>query len=168
MTREEMQDERQEQEALKSAKEIVKKKSKDKVRKIVWNAVKAAIIPMLILMAKIFAVAILVCAVFSAFYSVLDGLNITSEEMQADMSDIQNFIEYYDSENDILKQVMLANSYDIYLWQNGSGYSALFLITVAFEQDVSAIEFNNFIYDMQTRAAIWQINRIYHSRGNSE
>lgn len=73
MTTEEREDQKQENEALKSAKEIAKKKSKNKVQKIIWHAVKAAIIPFLLVFVKIIAVVIVVSLVIAMFTSILDG-----------------------------------------------------------------------------------------------
>lgn len=73
MTTEERQNERQENEALKSAKEIAKKKSKDKIQKVIWKAAKAAIIPILILAAKIILVSVIITLAISLMTITITG-----------------------------------------------------------------------------------------------
>lgn len=174
MTKEERQDAKHEQEALKSAKEIAKKKSKNKVQKIVWHAVKVAVIPMLILLLKIMAIIIAISLVVSLFTAVIDGedgttstdeeynssvsvsgIDITSESWQVSNEEIQNYINNYESDNTALKQEMISKSQDILAWQNTYGYSALFLITVAFEENISADNFDDYLNEMEKRAIEW-------------
>lgn len=177
MTREELQDERAENEALRSAKEIAKRKSKNKMQKIIWHAVKAAVIPMLILMVKIMAVAILVCAVISMFQNILDGedgetstneefestvsaqiggMDITDSTWQFSAAQIEDFINNYDSISTSLKQEMLNHVEDIYNWQNNYGYSAGILIAIAAEDGITAEEFDDFLNEMDANGQKWK------------
>lgn len=172
MTREELQDERQEQEALKSAKEIAKKKSKDKVQKIILQAVKTAVIPMLLALVKVLAVVILVCAVASLFSSILNGggedTTSTDEEYSSAVTeqvDIKNtqlsndeitmFILDYNNTNSSLKTTMIDNLEYIIQWQNNYGYSAQLFITIAFEENES---FATFLPKMHSYGSIWKTN----------
>lgn len=73
MTTEEQGNERQENEALKSVKEVAKKEAKKQTKKIVWNAIKAAILPVLLVMVKIIAIALLVLGFIAAINTILNG-----------------------------------------------------------------------------------------------
>lgn len=165
--------ERQENEAIKSAKEIIKKKTKNKIQKVVWNAVKVAVIPMLILMIKIIAISVLICAVVSMFSSILDGdgtttnkdlesssstriggVEINSENWKFTKSQIEDFINSYDTTNNELKQKLLEKIDDIYNWQEDYGYSAGVLITIAFEEN--RIDIDDFLNEMKQKGQEWQ------------
>lgn len=84
MTSEERDNQRQENEALKSAKEIAKKKAKSEAKKIILNAIKTAILPVLIVMVKVMAVAFLILGVVALFDSILDGGG-TNKDNQDDL-----------------------------------------------------------------------------------
>ena len=73
MTTEEQGNKRQENEALKSVKEVAKKEAKKQTKKIVWNAIKAAILPVLLVMVKIIAIALLVLCFIAAINTILNG-----------------------------------------------------------------------------------------------
>lgn len=181
MTKEERQDAKQEQEALKSAKEIAKKKSKDKIQKVIWNAIKTAIIPMFLLLIKVFAIIFLVCAIASLFSFTIygdgdeddnststeenynstvaeGGIDITSDTKMITEAEIQAFINNYDSNNSNLKAEMISKSNSILQWQNTYGYSAMFLITVAFEEDAGSDNFNfdTFLTEFSSKASEWK------------
>lgn len=79
MTFEERENERQENEALKNAKEISKKKNKDKQKQLVWKAVKTAMMPVILLVAKIAIIAILSITLISLFSILLGGRNKSSK-----------------------------------------------------------------------------------------
>lgn len=173
-----MQDEKIENEAMKSAKETLKKKTKNKVTKIIWNAVKAVVIPMLIFALKIMAVAILIIIAISLFNNVLDGNNgststdeeyssyiedsisggadITADQWLFTETQVEDFIINYNSENVSLKNQMLNNIRRIQEWQAHYGYSAGLLITMAFEENVS--DFDEFLEDMNYIAQSWKDN----------
>ena len=84
MTSEERDNQRQENEALKSAKEVAKKKAKSEAKKIILNAIKTAILPVLIVMVKVMAVAFLILGVVALFDSILDGGG-TNKDNQDDL-----------------------------------------------------------------------------------
>lgn len=73
MTGEEKENERQENEALKNAKEIVKKKNKDKQKQLMWTAVKTAMMPAILLVVKVVIIAVLSVTIISLFSFLLDG-----------------------------------------------------------------------------------------------
>ena len=173
-----MHDERIENEAMKSAKETLKKKTKNKVTKIIWNAVKAVVIPMLIFALKAMAVVIFIIIAISLFNNILDGISdsantdeeynsyiedsilggadITAEQWLFTETQVEDFIINYDSDNILLKSQMLNNIRRIQEWQADYGYSAGLLISMAFEENVS--DFDLFLEDMNDMAQIWQDN----------
>lgn len=69
----EKENERQENEALKNAKEIVKKKNKDKQKQLMWTAVKTAMMPVILLVVKVVIIAVLSVTIISLFSFLLDG-----------------------------------------------------------------------------------------------
>lgn len=103
------------------------KKKANPVRKVIMNAIKAAVIPMVILLAKILAVVILVTVLISAFVNLLDGnssgdsisnneeynstisngggIDLTNTEWNFTKDEIQKFIENYNSSNSALKMI---------------------------------------------------------------
>lgn len=164
--------ERQENEAIKSAKEIIKKKTKNKFQKMAWNAVKVAVIPMFILMIKIIAITVLVCAVISMFSNILNddgnsnsklessaatqigGMDISTDSWKFTKSQIGDFINNYDTTNSNLKEIILKRIDDIYNWQENYGYSAGLLITIAFEEN--RIDFDDFLNEMNQKGKEWK------------
>lgn len=75
MTTEERENERQENEALKSAKEIAKKKNKDKLQKIIWNAIKAALVPIFLFLLKLLIIIFAIIGILALIVSVFDNNN---------------------------------------------------------------------------------------------
>ena len=173
-----MQDEKIENEAMKSAKETLKKKTKNKITKIIWNAIKAVVIPMLIFALKIMAVAILIIIVISLFSNLLDGTgdstssdeeyssyiedsviggaDLTAEQWIFTQVQVEDFIRNYDTDNIALKNEMLNNIHSIEEWQADYGYSAGLLITIAFEENIS--DFDQFLNEMSEKAQQWKEN----------
>lgn len=154
------------------------KKKANPIRKVVVNAIKAAVIPMVILLAKIFAIVILTTVIISAFVNLLDGnssgdsisnneeynstisngggIDLTNTEWNFTKAEIQKFIENYNSSNSTLKNDMINNIDKIIKWQNDYGYSSAFLITIAFEENRN--DFENFLDEMKQKAETWKNN----------
>ena len=84
------------------------------------------------------------------------GMDITSQTMQISEEEIKSYIENYDSTNMPLRNAMLGKIKEIHKWQEDYGYSALFLITVAFEDGKVAAGVDVYITDMNTKAANWK------------
>ena len=123
------------------------KKKANPVRKVIMNAIKAAVIPMVILLAKILAVVILVTVLISAFVNLLDGnssgdsisnneeynstisngggIDLTNTEWNFTKDEIQKFIENYNSSNSALKNDMINNIDKI---KNGKMIMAIVLL----------------------------------------
>lgn len=155
------------------------KKKANPVRKVIMNAIKAAVIPMVILLAKILAVVILVTVLISAFVNLLDGnssgdsisnneeynstisngggIDLTNTEWNFTKDEIQKFIENYNSSNSALKNDMINNIDKIIKWQNDYGYSSAFLITIAFEDNRT--DFENFLDEVNEKAGEWKKNQ---------
>lgn len=155
------------------------KKKANPVRKVIMNAIKAAIIPMVILLAKILAVVILVTVLISAFVNLLDGnssgdsisnneeynstisngggIDLTNTEWNFTKDEIQKFIENYNSSNSALKNDMINNIDKIIKWQNDYGYSSAFLITIAFEENRN--DFETFLDEVNEKAGEWKKNQ---------
>ena len=83
MTSEERDNQRQENEALKSAKKVAKRKPKVKPKNN-FKCNKTAILPVLIVMVKVMAVAFLILGVVALFDSILDGGG-TNKDNQDDL-----------------------------------------------------------------------------------
>lgn len=155
------------------------KKKANPVRKVIINAIKAAVIPMVILLAKILAVVILATVLISAFINLLDGkspggsisnnedynsvisneeggIDLTNAEWKFTQTDIQKFIENYNSSNTTLKNNMINNLDKIIKWQNDYGYSSAFLVTIAFEENRN--DFETFLDEIQQKAETWKNN----------
>lgn len=170
---------------------LLKKKLKKKenpIRKIIMRAVKAAVIPMLLMLAKILAVTLLIAAIVSLFTITIgegDGnseTTSTDEEYSSSSStgsieldttanyynventeQIQDFINNYvisnqESVDSALKAKMLEKVNEIYKWQEDYGYSALLLITIAIEDGETAENFETFLNTMNQKAATWKNN----------
>jgi hypothetical protein len=155
------------------------KKKANPVRKVIMNAIKAAVIPMVILLAKILAVVILVTVLISAFVNLLDGnssgdsisnneeynstisngggIDLTNTEWNFTKDEIQKFIENYNSSNSALKNDMINNIDKIIKWQNDYGYSSAFLITIAFEENRN--DFETFLDEVNEKAGEWKKNQ---------
>lgn len=74
MTTDERENEIKENEALKNAKEIVKKKNKDKQKQLMWTTVKTAMMPAILLVVKVTIIAVLSITIISLFSFLLgDG-----------------------------------------------------------------------------------------------
>lgn len=155
------------------------KKKANPIRKVVVNAIKAAVIPMVILLAKIFAIVILTTVIISAFVNLLDGnssgdsisnneeynstisngggIDLTNTEWNFTKAEIQKFIENYNSSNSTLKNDMINNIDKIIKWQNDYGYSSAFLITIAFEENRN--DFETFLDEVNEKAGEWKKNQ---------
>ena len=151
------------------------KKKANPVRKVIMNAIKAAVIPMVILL----AVVILVTVLISAFVNLLDGnssgdsisnneeynstisngggIDLTNTEWNFTKDEIQKFIENYNSSNSALKNDMINNIDKIIKWQNDYGYSSAFLITIAFEENRN--DFETFLDEVNEKAGEWKKNQ---------
>lgn len=158
MTREELQDKKAEDDAMREAIGVAKKKNKDKAKKVVMKFVQAVVaaIPMFLIFIKILAVVIAVCIITTMFTTILDGgdgeSTSTDEEYNSSLSDgsggvdittgdwifseedIGKFINNYKTTNTALKNEMLSKINEIKQWQDETGYSAGLLITIAFEE----------------------------------
>lgn len=178
MTKDELEDQKLENEAMKTAKEKAKRESKKQIQKIIWHAVKAAVIPFMILFAKIMAVVLLVCVVVSLFQSVLNfnnddsstttdqeytsssseqtgEIDITDEDWQLTRSQIEQFIENYETGNEELRTELLENRIEqIYNWQEETGYSAGLIIAIALEENKT--NFEDFLEEMNEKGNIWK------------
>ena len=178
MTKDELEDQKLENEAMKTAKEKAKRESKKQIQKIIWHAVKAAVIPFMILFAKIMAVVLLVCVVVSLFQSVLNfnnddsstttdqeytsssseqtgEIDITDEDWQLTRSQIEQFIENYETGNEELRTELLENRIEqIYNWQEETGYSAGLIIAIALEENKT--NFDDFLEEMNEKGNIWK------------
>ena len=84
------------------------------------------------------------------------GIDVTAESWNLTKSEIKDFINSYDTGNEALRAKMLNKIDDIYNWQENYGYSAAVLITIAFEEGISADNFDNFLNDMSTNAQKWK------------
>ncbi|MBQ3601262.1 MAG: hypothetical protein II992_08710, partial [Lachnospiraceae bacterium] len=185
MTTEDRKNEAQEKSALAEAMGAAKRKSKDMAKKMMKKVALAfakAAIPMFLALLKVLAVVIVVAIITSLIGSVLDwfsggesntntdetynsvvsteasGMDITSETIRLSEDEIKSYIENYDSTNITLKNEMLGKIEEIYKWQEDYGYSAMFLITIAFEDNINAEAIDDFITEMSTKAATWNIN----------
>lgn len=90
--------------------------------------------------------------------ATMESTDITNEASQLLQEEIQSFISNYNSDNETLKTEML-NKIDVILqWQEQHGYSAAFLITVAFEEDerVENFNFDTFFDDINIQAGTWK------------
>ena len=179
MTKEELEDQKLENEAMKTAKEKAKKESKKQIQKIIWHAVKAAVIPFIILFAKIMAAVLLVCVVVTLFQSILNfddsdnsstttdqeytssaseqtgEIDITDEDWQLTRSQIEQFIENYETGNEELRTELLENRIEqIYNWQEETGYSAGLIIAIALEENKT--NFDDFLEEMNEKGNIWK------------
>ena len=178
MTKDELENQKLENEAMKTAKEKAKRESKKQIQKIIWHAVKAAVIPFMILFAKIMAVVLLVCVVVSLFQSVLNfnnddsstttdqeytsssseqtgEIDITDEDWQLTRSQIEQFIENYETGNEELRTELLENRIEqIYNWQEETGYSAGLIIAIALEENKT--NFDDFLEEMNEKGNIWK------------
>lgn len=84
-----------------------------------------------------------------AVASQAGGIDMTSEEWQLSKTEIQDFINSYNTTDANLREKMLDRIDDIYNWQNNYGYSAGILITIAFEDEwVTADNLNEFFEKM--------------------
>ena len=152
-------------------------KQNNPIRKIILNAVKTVVITIATKMLPILLIGTIVTVLIVGFQNILDddsdetgtdeefdssvsdstgGTDITSEVWQLSRAQIQDFIENYDSTDNALKQKMLDRIDDIYNWQSDCGYSAGLLITIAFEEGISADEFDNFLNEMNEKASKWK------------
>ncbi len=179
MTKDELEDQKLENEAMKTAKEKAKKESKKQIQKIIWHAVKAAVIPFIILFAKIMAVVLLVCVVVSLFQSILNfddndnsstttdqeytssaseqtgGIDVTAEDWQLTRNQIEEFIRNYETGNEELRTELLENRIEqIYNWQEETGYSAGLIIAIALEENKT--NFDDFLEEMNEKGNIWK------------
>lgn len=179
MTKEELEDQKLENEAMKTAKEKAKKESKKQIQKIIWHAVKAAVIPFIILFAKIMAAVLLVCVVVTLFQSILNfddsdnsstttdqeytssaseqtgEIDVTAENWQLTRSQIEQFIRSYETGNEELRTELLENRIEqIYNWQEETGYSAGLIIAIALEENKT--NFDDFLEEMNEKGNIWK------------
>lgn len=98
---------------------------------------------------------------YDSIASVTDEIiDITIADMLVEEASLQNYINSYNSTNLDLKNTMLANTSEIIKWQQDNGYSAMFLITVAFEEDERVEEFNfdTLFNDIKDKSAAWKEN----------
>lgn len=179
MTKDELEDQKLENEAMKTAKEKAKKESKKQIQKIIWHAVKAAVIPFIILFAKIMAAVLLVCVVVTLFQSILNfddndnsstttdqeytssaseqtgGIEVTAEDWQLTRNQIEEFIRNYETGNEELRRELLENRIEqIYNWQEDTGYSAGLIIAIALEENKT--NFDDFLEEMNEKGNIWK------------
>lgn len=179
MTKEELEDQKLENEAMKTAKEKAKREGKKQIQKIIWHAVKAAVIPFIILFAKIMAAVLLVCVVVTLFQSVLNfddndnssttidqeytssaseqtgGIEVTAEDWQLTRNQIEEFIRNYETGNEELRTELLENRIEqIYNWQEETGYSAGLIIAIALEENKT--NFDDFLEEMNEKGNIWK------------
>ena len=132
----------------------------------------------MILFAKIMAVVLLVCVVVSLFQSVLNfnnddsstttdqeytsssseqtgEIDITDEDWQLTRSQIEQFIENYETGNEELRTELLENRIEqIYNWQEETGYSAGLIIAIALEENKT--NFDDFLEEMNEKGNIWK------------
>ena len=156
------------------------KKKFNPVRKVVMNAIKSVVVPMAILIAKVLAVVILVSILLSAFVTLLEGnkesgdsisnledynssvsgesggTDVTTPEWIFSKSEIEDFINGYDSSNTELKNKMKNYIDEIYKWQADYGYSSALLVTIAFEENRN--DFEGFLDEMKQKAENWKNN----------
>lgn len=156
------------------------KKKFNPVRKVVMNAIKSVVVPMAILIAKVLAVVILVSILLSAFVTLLEGnkesgdsisnledynssvsgesggTDVTTPEWIFSKSEIEDFINGYDSSNTELKNKMKNYIDEIYKWQADYGYSSALLVTIAFEENRN--DFEAFLDEMKQKAENWKNN----------
>ena len=179
MTKEELEDQKLENEAMKTAKEKAKREGKKQIQKIIWHAVKAAVIPFIILFAKIMAAVLLVCVVVTLFQSILNfddsdnsstttdqeytssaseqtgEIDVTAENWQLTRSQIEQFIRSYETGNEELRTELLENRIEqIYNWQEETGYSAGLIIAIALEENKT--NFDDFLEEMNEKGNIWK------------
>lgn len=167
MTREEVENQKMESDAQRAAEAEAKKQAKKQIMKVIWNKVKIVVIPMLLMLAKVFAVVLSVCFVVTFMtisigenddgeYNATAGtINITNLNLQLSSEQIESFIINYDTTDTILKQEMLIWVEDIENWQNNYGYTAMLLITMAFEEGVNPLKLQEFINEMNIKGQIW-------------
>lgn len=192
MDREELENQKAESIAMKTAKETAKKQAKKQTRKMIMHVVKAVVIPMLLKLVWVFAIIMGICMLFSAFNlvvnseeeeeeeeydSVVEAIDITAEEWMATEEQISSYITNYNTAHEDLRTVMLTKTSDIIKWQTDYGYSAMFFVTVAFEEYTPTTEdivegeevtegeiatdeaeqyFSDFLSNMSGQASTWK------------
>lgn len=172
---------KEENEALKRGKEILKKNMKkaQKIKKF-FVAVKAAVVAMIALL-KILWPILVVLVVVSLFTIPISGKGSSDEEDESSMSsvtttqetnidianneewnldetEIENFINSYDTGNEELKNTLKEKKSELKKWQDDNGYTAGFLITVIFEEAEGSSEFDldSFLTEMNEKASKWK------------
>lgn len=180
MTREELENQKIEGDAQRAAETEAKKQAKKQVIKVIWNKVKIAVIPMLLMLVKVFAVVLSVCLVVTfmtisigegddgedeEYNSTAEETTITSQTSKLSNVQIQNYINNYNTTNMALKQELLIWAVEIENWQSNYGYSANLLITIAFEEIENkpdtgeprpyALEVQSFMNEMNIKGQIW-------------
>ena len=153
------------------------KKQENPVQKVVMNAIKTVVVTMLVKILPILLGSITLIVLFAGFQSILDddgktktnpdeelestlsqtgGLDITSDTWQLSKSELEDYINNYDTTNEDLREEMPNRIDEIYDWQNNYEYSGAVLITIAFEEDIPADDFDNFLNEMSTNAQKWK------------
>lgn len=181
MAREEVENQKLEGDAQRAAEAEAKKQAKKQIMKVIWNKVKIAVIPMLLMLAKVFAVVLSVCFVVTfmtisigendagdneEYNSTVGQTGVTTQNLYLSNEQIQNYINNYSTDNIALKQEMPYWLAEIENWQNNYGYSAMLLITIAFEEfeikqsvgtdRIYALEFQNFMNEMNIKGQSWK------------
>ena len=135
---------------------LFNKKKLNQVQRKIWRLVKAVMVPIFLLLIKVFIVILLITIIASLFYSVFDyddgevrsssekytssstdsvgGIDVTTEIWQLSRAQIKDFIENYDSTDDDLKQKMLDRV----------------------EEGIGADDFDNFLDEMKEKAEKWK------------
>lgn len=86
---------------------------------------------------------------------VSSSINITSSKLQLSDIQINTLINNYSSSDVTLKLTMVSNIEKIIQWQNNYKYSAALLITIAYEEGITASEFDSFLIVMNAKAQLW-------------
>lgn len=169
----------EEQKVIRDGINSFKKKieKKQRIKKIIF-AVKQAVVALLTILKIIWPI-ILVLALVSLFTTSISGKGssededsmssiATTQETNIDISnnenwnldetEIENFIDLYDTENEELKNTLKEKKSEFKKWQDDNGYSASFLITVIFEEAGGSEDFNldNFLNEMDEKAKEWK------------
>ena len=158
-------------EATQTVKEEMKKNAKKQERKITWTVIKSVVISMLLFLLKLLASILAIMLIVSLINNIIEFfkgggkendyspsvalVDITGEELVSiTETQIIEFINNYETDNEALREQMLNNVDKIKKWQEDYGYSSTLLIAIAFEDDVES--FDSFLEEMQENGQRWK------------
>ena len=149
----------------------IKKESKKQTKKIIKTVIKSVIIPMLIFLLKLLAAILAIMLIVALINNIIEFftggkeendylpsvaiVDITGEELLSiTETQIIEFINNYETDNETLREQMLNNVDKIKKWQEDYGYSGTLLVAIAFEDDVES--FDTFLEEMQEYGQRWK------------